>query len=87
MAKDTIQIRIDEDTKKFIETLVKSNLFKTRSDAIRYLLSMGMSNAGDIDDILKKVDRLKELERKEKKIPVEIPGTFKNLVRNRDRFD
>ena len=43
MAKETIQIRIDEETSKYVERMLRSGLFKTKSDALRYILSAGIS--------------------------------------------
>lgn len=85
MAKQTIQIRIDEDTSQFVEKLLRSGLFKTKSDALRYLLSMGISAASKFPDIAEKVKRLKSIERSTGKSPIVLTDGLKELLAERDR--
>ncbi len=86
MGKETIQIRIDEDTSKFVEGLLRSGLFKTKSDAIRHLLSKGMRASVEFSEIAEKVNKLKSLEKSTGKPPIELTGSLEELLVNRDRF-
>ncbi|MHB8361455.1 MAG: hypothetical protein ACYDAO_10445 [Thermoplasmataceae archaeon] len=86
MAKETIQIRIDEGTSRFVDHMLRAGLFKTKSDAIRYLLSKGMSASTEFPEISEKVDKLKSLEKSTGKSPIELRGSLKELLGSRDRF-
>lgn len=85
MAKQTIQIRIDERISDLVDSLVKSRMFNTKSEAIRYLLSLGVSSAIDLEKTMEKVNLLREMEKKGK-IPIELPGALKKFLNERDRF-
>lgn len=87
MAKENIQIRIDEETSKFVDHLLRTGLFKTKSDAIRYLLSKGISVSAKFPEIAQKVDKLRSLEKSTGKSPIELRGSLKELLSNRDRFN
>ena len=87
MAKETIQIRIDEDTSRFVERLLRSGLFKTKSDALRYLLSMGISAASKFPDVSEKVEQIEYIERSTGSSPIILTGSLKELLSNRDRFN
>ena len=86
MAKETIQIRIDEDTSRFVERLLRSGLFKTKSDAIRHLLSKGISASVEFSEITEKVKELKSLEKSAGRTPIELTGSLEELLSKRDRF-
>ena len=86
MTKETIQIRVDEKTSRFVESLLASGLFKTKSDAIRYLLSMGISASRRFSGVGEKVEILKRLEKSNGKFPIELSGGLKDLIDDRHRF-
>ncbi len=85
MAKQTIQIRIDERTGDLVDSLVKSRMFNTKSEAIRYLLFLGVSSAMDLEETMEKVSLLREME-KGGRIPIKLPGALKKFLNERDRF-
>ena len=80
MAKETIQIRIDEDTSKFVDGLLRAGLFKTKSDAIRHLLSKGMSASVEYSEIAEKVKKLKSLDKSTGEPPIELTGSLHELL-------
>ena len=86
MAKKTIQIRIDEDTYKFVNKLLRSGLFKTKSEALRYILSMGITAAEKFPEVFEKVERLTAIERSTGRNPILLSGGLTYLLANRDRF-
>lgn len=86
MAKKTIQIRIDEDTYKFVNKLIRSGLFKTKSEALRYILSMGITAAEKFPEVFEKVERLTAIERSTGRNPILLSGGLTYLLANRDRF-
>ena len=87
MAKETIQIRIDADTSRFVQRLLRSGRFKTKSDALRYLLSMGISAASKFPDVAEKVEQFEYIERSTGSSPIILTGSLKELLSNRDRFN
>ena len=86
MAKETIQIRIDEETSKFVNRMLRSGLFRTKSDAIRYILSAGMTAAAKFPEVSEKVEKLKSMEKTTGRPPIKLSGGLKDLLVNRDRF-
>lgn len=87
MAKETIQIRIDEQTAKFVDKMLLAGIFKTKSEAFRYILSMGISATEKFPEISAKVEKLKLMEKSTGKIPVDLLGSLNELLVNRDRFN
>ena len=87
MVKETIQIRIDEETSKFVNRLLRSGLFKTKSEAFRYILSKGVTAAEKFPEVSDKVDKLMFKEKSIGRIPMELSGSLKDLLVNRDRFN
>ncbi|MCL4480714.1 MAG: ribbon-helix-helix domain-containing protein, partial [Candidatus Thermoplasmatota archaeon] len=63
MAKETIQIRIDEETSRFVNRMLSSGLFRTKSEAIRYILSAGITAAAKFPEVSEKVEKLKSMEK------------------------
>jgi len=86
MAKETVQIRIDEKTSRFVELMLRTGLFNTKSDAIRYLLSKGVSASMDLPEIARKVDKLRSIEESTRTCPIELRGSLEGLLTGRDRF-
>ena len=87
MAKEKIQIRIDEETSKFVNLMLRSGLFRTKSDALRYILSAGITAAAKFPEVSEKVEKLKSMEKTSGRPPIELAGSFKDLLVNRDRFN
>ncbi|MCL4342112.1 MAG: hypothetical protein M1431_08480 [Candidatus Thermoplasmatota archaeon] len=87
MAKETIHIRIDEETSKFINRMLRSGLFRTKSDALRYILSAGITSASNFPDVSEKVERLKSMEKTTERPSNELSGSLKEILVNRDRFN
>ena len=87
MAKETIRIRIDEETSKFVNRMLRTGLFRTKSDALRYILSAGITAAAKFPEVSEKVERLKSMEKASGRLFIELSGSFKDLLVNRDRFN
>ena len=86
MAKETIQIRIDEETSKFVNRMLRSGLFRTKSDAIRYILLAGINAAAKFPEVSEKVEKLRSMEKTTGRLPIELSDGLKDLLVNRDRF-
>jgi hypothetical protein len=87
MAKETIQIRINEETAMFVNRLLLSGIFKSKSEALRYILSMGISATKKFPEISAKVEKLKFMEKSTGRISIDLSGSLKELLVNRDRFN
>ena len=87
MAKETIQIRIDEETSKFVNRMLRSGIFRTKSDALRYILSVGITAVARFPEVSEKVERLKSMEKTTGRPPIELSGSLKVLLTDRDRFN
>lgn len=83
MVKETIQIRIEEETAKFVNRLLGSGLFKTKSEALRYILSMGITAVNRFPEVYEKIAKLKVMEKSTGRTPVELSGSLKDLLVNR----
>ena len=70
MAKVTIQIRIDEETYKFVNRMLRSCLFRTKSDALRYILPLRMTSDAKFPEISEKDEKLKSMEKTAGRPPV-----------------
>ena len=81
-----IPVRMEEKVLKLIDDLVKLGLYKSRSEALRELIKAGMRNLKDYKEIADAVEELFKMEEKLGKMPIELPGTPKKLIAERERF-
>ncbi|MEM3689545.1 MAG: ribbon-helix-helix domain-containing protein [Thermofilum sp.] len=77
-------VRLGEDELKKIDVLVKYGVFRSRSEAIRELVRLGVKLAY-VSEVLEAVERLFELEKVEGRIPVELGGATRQLLEERER--
>jgi hypothetical protein len=86
MGSKTVSIRIERETLDAVDALVRLGIFKSRSEALKTLIKIGLSSVGDVANIVKISERLFELERTLGYIPVRLDGGFKDLMEMRERF-
>lgn len=86
MATEIVQVRIDSRDIEFVDFLVKAGICRNKSEAIRYLLSVGISSSQELPQIVKAVEDLKKLEKESGEFPIKLPGATKILMSERDRF-
>lgn len=67
--------------------MLRSGLFKTKSEAFRYILSKRVTTADKFPEVSDKVDKLNFKEKSIGRIPMELSGNLKDLLVNRDRFN
>ncbi len=79
-----VPVRLGEDELKKIDELVKHGVFRSRSEAIRELVRLGVKLAY-VSEVLEAVERLFELEKVEGRIPVELGGATRQLLEERER--
>ena len=56
MVNEIVQIRMERGDLEFIDFLVKAGICKTRSDGIRYLVSLGISSSKKLPQIIRVVE-------------------------------
>ena len=86
MGSKVIPVRLDDDTLRLVEELVRLGIYSSRSEALRDLIRIGAKHVGKIKVVAESVDRLFELESKEGDIPVQLRGALRQLMAERERF-
>jgi len=76
---------VTQETLDAVDALVRLGIFKSRSEALKTLIRIGLSSVGDAVNIVKISERLFELERTLGYIPVRLDGGFKDLMEMRMR--
>ncbi|MFZ8795132.1 MAG: ribbon-helix-helix domain-containing protein [Acidilobaceae archaeon] len=78
-------VTIEQETLDAVGAFVRLGVFKSRSEALKTLIRIGLSSVGDAANIVKISDRLFEPERTLGYIPVRLDGGFKDLMEMRMR--
>jgi hypothetical protein len=65
---------------KQIDQLVDHGVFRSRSEAIRELIIAGIAY---LSEVFRGVDRLFELERMEGRIPIDLSGATRQILKER----
>jgi len=85
MVSKIIPIRLREQELKQIDRLIEYGIFQSRSEAIRELIRLGTENLTHLSEIFKAIEKLFELEKAEGKIPIDLSGATKQLLKERER--
>lgn len=85
MTSRIIPVRLRERELKWIDQLVKKGIFRSRSEAIRELLSLGIENLSYLSELSIALERLFELEKSEGEIPIDLSGATRQLLEERER--
>ena len=86
MGSRVIPVRLDDDTLRLIEELVRLGIYSSRSEALRDLVRIGARHVRRIRVIAESVDKLFELENEEGDIPIRLRGALRRLIAERERF-
>lgn len=86
MGSRVVPIRLDDDTLKLVDELVKLGVYSSRSEALRDLIRIGARHVRKIQMISETINKLFELEKKEGDIPIRLEGALRQLLANRERF-
>jgi len=86
MGSQVVPIRLDRELLEFIDMLVKLGIFNSRSEALRELIKAGIEELKWVPKVIEAVEKLFEIERKEKSIPIRLEGALKDLLKERGRF-
>lgn len=83
MVTKKISIRLKEQELKQIDQLIEYGIFKSRSEAIRELIRLGAENLTYLSEVSKALEKMFELEKAEGKIPIDLSGATKQLLKER----
>jgi len=86
MGSQVVPIRLDRELLEFIDMLVKLGIFNSRSEALRELIKAGIEEFKWVPKVIEAVEKLFEIERREKNIPIRLEGALKDLLKERGRF-
>ena len=82
----TVPIRLEERDLRQVDFLVSLGMYKSRSEALRELIRLGVKSLKGIFEVGEAVMKLEELEEKEGDIPIRLKGALKQLLEERERF-
>jgi len=85
MVSRVAPIRLRDEELKQIDRLVELGIFQSRSEAIRELIKLGIKNLDYLSEISRALEKLFELEKTEGKIPINLSGSTKQLLKERER--
>jgi len=85
MSSRVVPVRLDQETLESIDLLVELGVFKSRSEAVRALVKIGIEELNDLAVIVDACEKLFELERRLGDIPIRFRGGFKELIEMRER--
>jgi Arc/MetJ-type ribon-helix-helix transcriptional regulator len=83
MSTKVIPVRLREQELKQIDQLVEYGVFRSRSEAIREIIKLGVEIA-HLSEVFRAVDKLFELERMEGRIPIDLSGATQQLLEERE---
>ncbi len=86
MGSRVVPIRLDEETLRLIDTLVRLGIYSSRSEAVRELVKAGAEKVERLSRILEAVEKLFQLEEEHGDIPVSLDGALRQLLEERGRL-
>jgi len=81
-----VPLRLEERDLRQVDLLVSLGMYKSRSEALRELIRLGVKSLKDIFEVGEAVMKLEELEKREGDIPIKLKGVLKELLEERERF-
>lgn len=85
MTSRVVPVRLSERELQLLDALIELGVFRTRSEAIRELVSLGLRSLGELGEIERIVNELQELERRHGRIPLDLRGGLRELIEERRR--
>ena len=82
-----VSVRLDDETLRFVEELVRLGVYSSRSEALRDLIRIGARRMRKVKAVAEAVDKLFELEKEEGDIPVRLEGALRQLLAERGRSE
>ncbi|RLG88022.1 MAG: CopG family transcriptional regulator [Thermoprotei archaeon] len=86
MNTQVVPIRLDDEILSFIDLLIKLGVYRSRSEALRELIRIGISSLGGMVEVVRAVDKLFEKEKEIGDIPIKLDGVLKEFLKERERF-
>ncbi len=84
MGSQVVPLRIDKEVLDAVDRLVELGVFRSRTEALRELVKIGLKAYEKLTRIAEGVERLREIEEKEGEIPVKLDGGLKMLLEERE---
>jgi len=78
-----VPVRLSPELLEAVDALVKAGLYSSRSEAVRALVEAGLEKIGRARLVAEAVEKLFELEEREGRLPVELRGGLKQLLKER----
>jgi len=86
MGSKVFPVRLDERDVRQVDLLVRLGVFKSRSEALRMLIRLGVKSLEELVEISEALERLSQLEGEEGEIPIRLDGALRRLLSERGRF-
>jgi len=84
VSSQVVPIRIDKEILDIVDTLIKLGVFSSRSEALRELIKTGIGKYEGLAKIARGVEKLLEIEEKEREIPIRLDGLLRQLLEERE---
>lgn len=85
MTNKVVPVRLGDREVRLLNALIELGVYRTRSEAIRELISLGLRNLSELEEIEKVVGELMELEKRLGRIPLDLRGALRELLEERNR--
>ncbi|RLG47009.1 MAG: CopG family transcriptional regulator [Thermoproteota archaeon] len=82
----TVPLRLEDRDLRQVDFLVSLGIYKSRSEALRELIRLGVKSLKGIFEVGEAVMKLEKLEKKEGDVPIKLKGALEQLLEERERF-
>lgn len=86
MSTVVVPVRLKSRDLEQIDQLIELGIFKSRSEALRELIKLGIENLRHIAETSRALEKLFKLEKSEGRIPISLNGATKQLLKERERI-
>lgn len=86
MGTEIAPVRLKSRDLEQIDQLIELGIFKSRSEALREPIKLGIENLKHIAEISMALEKLFKLEKSEGRIPIGLNGATKQLLKERERI-
>jgi len=85
MGTEIVPVRLKRQDLEQIDRLIEIGIYKSRGEALRELIRLGVENLEHVAEVSKALEKLFELERSEGRIPISLTGATRQLLEERER--
>lgn len=83
MTSKVVPVRLSEREIRLIDTLIELGVYKTRSEAVRDLVCLGLRSLRELEEVERIASMLMELEKRLGKMPLDLRGAARELLEER----